>query len=181
MIQVSWIIPEKGIGDLLRAAQIVISQNANVHFVFVGEGNYREQYTREAEAMGIANHVAWTGLIRDPFAEGVYDAADIVCQVSRWEEVFGWVIAEAMAYGKPILGTRVGGIPELVKDAESGFLVERGDIVAMADRILTLVREPALREQMGKAGAEAVDVSFNLHKSVGRLLELYGLSGVGPS
>jgi len=175
--QVSWIIPEKGIPDLLEAARLVLQQDENVQFVFVGEGEYREQYAKDASAMGLGDHVTWTGMIQDPFGEGVYDAADIVCQVSNWEEVFGWVIAEAMAYGKPILGTRVGGIPELVTDQQSGFVVDRGDSRAMAEKILTLAANPQLRQRMGKVGSEAVAARFDLRTNVRKLVDLYGISG----
>jgi glycosyltransferase involved in cell wall biosynthesis len=175
VVQVSWIIPEKGIVDLLKAARAVIAKNPNVHFVFVGEGAYREEYTRAAEAMGIGDHITWTGLIKDPFGEGVYDVADIVCQVSNWEEVFGWVIAEAMAYEKPIVGTRVGGIPELVEDSVSGYLVDRGDDGAMAERILTLAGDPGLRRQMGQRGKEIAHEKFDLAKSVTQLIDCYGI------
>ena len=171
----SWIIPEEGIVDLLRAARSVVSQDPNVQFVFVGEGAYRDQYQREAEAMGIADHVTWTGLVKDPFGEGVYDAADIVCQVSNWEEVFGWVIAEAMAYGKPIVGTRVGGIPELIEDGVSGYLIDRGDDGAMAEKILNLVSDAELRKQMGNHGRQRTNEKFNLSRSVQRLIECYGV------
>lgn len=177
--QVSWIIPEKGIVELLEAARLVLQKNEKVQFVFVGEGAYREQYAKQADAMGLGDHVTWTGLVKDPFSEGVYDAADIVCQVSNWEEVFGWVIAEAMAYGKPIVGTRVGGIPELIADEQSGFVVDRGAVEAMANRILTLVSDPHLRSRMGRAGSEAVSDRFDLRVNVGKLIDLYGLNGSG--
>ena len=175
VVQVSWIIPEKGIVDLLKAARAVIDQNPDVQFVFVGEGDYREQYSREAESMGLGDHVTWTGLIKDPFGEGVYDVADIVCQVSNWEEVFGWVIAEAMAYGKPIVGTRVGGIPELIENSVSGYLVDRGDDGAMAVKILTLAADGGLREQMGQQGQRIAREKFDLSKSVAQLIECYGI------
>ncbi|MCU1266075.1 MAG: glycosyl transferase, group 1 [Acidobacteria bacterium] len=175
VVQVSWIIPEKGIVDLLKAARTVIAQNPDVHFVFVGEGAYREEYTRAAEAMGIGDHVTWTGLVKDPFGEGVYDVADIVCQVSNWEEVFGWVIAEAMAYEKPIIGTRVGGIPELIEDSVSGYLVDRGDDQAMAEKILRLAADADLRKQMGKRGKIIAHEKFDLAKSVAKLIECYGI------
>ncbi len=175
VLQVSWIIPEKGIPDLLKAARLVLEKDANVQFVFVGEGAYREQYTKEAVAMGLGDHVTWTGLVLDPFAEGVYDAADIVCQVSCWEEVFGWVIAEAMAYSKPVLGTRVGGIPELIEDNESGFLVDRGDTIAMFQKVLLLASDPNLRRRMGQAGRQITNRKFNLKQNVGRLIDCYGL------
>ena len=175
VLQVSWIIPEKGIPELLRAAQQVLSKTDKVQFVFVGEGEYREQYMKDAEAVGLGDHVTWTGMVEDPFGEGVYDAADIVCQVSNWEEVFGWMIAEAMAYQKPIVATRVGGIPELVSDGESGYLVERGDIVATAEKILLLAEQPGLRRQMGQAGWQITSEKFALNRNVAQLIHSYDL------
>ena len=175
VVQVSWIIPEKGIPDLLKAAALVVPRNPNVHFVFVGEGAYREQYMTDTEKAGLAGHVTWTGLVEDPFSEGVYEAADIVCQVSNWEEVFGWMIAEGMAHGKPIVATRVGGIPELVADGVSGFLVERGEVPAMAEKILMLAGDAGLRERMGRAGAESARAKFNLERNVSQLVGIYGL------
>ena len=175
VLQVSWIIPEKGVLDLLAAARVVVSRNPNAHFVIVGDGAFREEYTRKAVELGLGDHVTWTGLVEDPFTAGVYDAADIVCQVSRWEEVFGWVIAEAMAYRKPVIATRVGGIPELVSDESSGFLIERGDVEKLAERVLALIGDPARRHAMGIAGREAVDAKFDLRKNVAQLVGAYGI------
>jgi glycosyltransferase involved in cell wall biosynthesis len=128
-----------------------------------------------APGRGLGGNITWTGLIENPFAEGVYAAADVVCQLSRWEEVFGWVIAEAMATGKPLVATRVGGIPELVEHGETGFLVNRGDAGAAASSILTLLRDPDLRERMGCAGRKRAAERFNLTENVGRVVELYGI------
>ena len=178
VLQVSWIIPEKGIPDLLKAAEMVVARNQNVQIVFAGEGAYRDQYTKEAESAGLGDHVTWTGLVEDPFGEGVYEAADIVCQVSNWEEVFGWMIAEGMSYGKPIVATRVGGIPELVTDCESGYLVERGDTAQMAERILALAADCHLRRKMGQAGRLTAETHFDLRKNVARLIDLYGLAEI---
>lgn len=174
--QVSWIIPEKGIADLLAAAGLVIAQNPDVHFAFVGEGAYRERYTNQTAELGLEGHVTWTGQIDDPMAKGVFAAADVVCQVSRWEEVFGYVIAEAMSCSKPLVATRVGGIPEIVEDGRTGFVVERGDVRAMADRILELAADRDLRDRMGLAGREATEDKFDLERNVERVLESYRIS-----
>lgn len=174
VVQVSWVIPEKGISDLLETARLVIAHNPNVQFVIVGEGAYRQQYTRDATAMGLRDHITWTGMSRDPFGEGVFDAADVVCQMSRWEEVFGWMIAEAMAHGKPVVATRVGGIPELITDGASGYLVERGDAEAASSRVLELLRDPRLRASMGQAARETVSAKFDLRKNVAQLMRAYG-------
>jgi glycosyltransferase involved in cell wall biosynthesis len=174
VVQVSWIIPEKGVGDLLRVAQLVSAKSDNVHFAIIGEGPYREQYMKESEAMGLQNTISWTGLIKDPFGEGVFDAADIVCQLSRWEEVFGWMIAEAMAYGKPIVATCVGGIPELVTD-ETGFLVAPDDISAASEAVLRFAQSPELRSKLGRGGKEKIESNFALRERVGQLIGVYGI------
>jgi glycosyltransferase involved in cell wall biosynthesis len=175
VLQVSWIIPEKGIPELLQVARQVLSKTDKVQYLLVGEGAYREQYMKEAQAIGLGDHITWTGMVEDPFAEGVYDVADIVCQLSNWEEVFGWMIAEAMAYQKPIVATKVGGIPELVSDGESGFLVARGDLAETASRILQLVEKPELRRQMGQAGCQITRQKFALKQNVTQLISLYDL------
>jgi glycosyltransferase involved in cell wall biosynthesis len=109
-------------------------------------------------------------------AEGVYAAADVVCQASDWEEIFGWVIAEAMASKRPVVATRVGGIPELVQDGETGFLVTRRDASQLAKRILVLLKDNALRERMGLAGRRVVEAKFNLRENVTQLVRLYGIA-----
>jgi glycosyltransferase involved in cell wall biosynthesis len=174
--QVSWMIPEKGIADFLAAARLVLTGNRDVQFVLVGEGASREQYMKDAVEMGLEDHITWTGMVDDPFGEGVFHAADVVCQFSRWEEVFGWMIAEAMAHGKPVVATRVGGIPELVTDGVSGHLVDRGDTTAMSDRILQLLDDPELRMRMGETGRETVSLKFDLRTNVAQLIDSYGVS-----
>ncbi|HMJ26349.1 MAG TPA: glycosyltransferase family 4 protein [Pyrinomonadaceae bacterium] len=173
--QVSWMIPEKGIADFLETARLVLAQNRNVQFVLVGDGVDREQYARDAAAMGLGDRITWTGMIDDPFGEGVFLAADVVCQFSRWEEVFGWMIAEGMAHGKPVVATRVGGIPELITDEISGYLVGRGDALAMSDRILKLLADPDLRDRLGASGRDVVARKFDLRKNVAQLIASYGI------
>ena len=177
--QVSWVIPEKGIIDFLETARIVTSQNPDVQFVVVGEGAYREEYMKLAVEMGIQDRVTWTGMVEDPFSEGVFEAADVVCQFSRWEEVFGWMIAEAMAHGRPVVATRVGGIPELVQNAKSGYLVDRGDTQAMSQQVLTLLKDADLRKRMGQTAAQITRERFNLRNNVTELISSYKLDDIG--
>ena len=173
--QVSWVIPEKGILDFLETARLITQRNRNVQFVIVGDGDYRQEYMRRAVEMGIEDRVTWTGMVEDAFGEGVFEAADVVCQFSRWEEVFGWTIAEAMAHGKPMVTTRVGGIPELVRDHESGYLVDRGDTETMANKVLTLLNDASLRKHMGSKGKNIVQQKFDLRNNVAKLISSYGL------
>src|SRR5207248_928820 len=173
--QVSWMIPEKGISDFLEMARRVHSQRQDVQFVLVGDGAHREGYMNEAAALGLGDRITFTGMIDDPFGEGVFQAADVVCQFSRWEEVFGWMIAEAMAHAKPVVATRVGGIPELIVDGASGFLVDRGEVESMSKRVLELLKGPQTRSRMGNAGRQTVLAKFNLQTNVAQLLQSYGV------
>lgn len=179
--QVSWIIPEKGIADFLETARLVLQRNRNVQFVLVGDGALRPEFMQAADSIGIGNHLTWTGMVEDPFGEGVFEAADVVCQFSRWEEVFGWMIAEAMAHGKPVVATRVGGIPELIDEGESGFLVDRGDTRAMAERVMRLLSDAELRQRLGAKGQESVQQRFSLKENVSKLIDCYQLERLGLS
>jgi glycosyltransferase involved in cell wall biosynthesis len=175
VVQASWIIPEKGVPDLLAAAQLVLARRPHTRFAFVGSGDYLESYRREADRLGVAQAVTFTGLVENPMSEGVYAAADVCCLASRWEEAFGWVLAEAMGFEKPVVATRVGGIPEVVEDGRTGFLVPGGDAPALADRILRLLEDAPLRRRLGQAGRKAVEERFGLERNVHALLGHYGL------
>ena len=173
--QVSWIIPEKGISDFLEMARRVLARTKDVQFVLVGEGAQREQYMRDAAAMGLGDHITFTGMVDDPFGEGVFHAFDVVCQFSRWEEVFGWMIAEAMAHERPVVASRVGGIPELITPGESGYLVERGDGEAMSARVLELLNDRTSRARLGQAARKTVEARFDLKTNVAELIKAYGI------
>ncbi|HMC61957.1 MAG TPA: glycosyltransferase family 4 protein, partial [Candidatus Solibacter sp.] len=173
--QVSWLIPEKGVDDLLAAARDVVAAEPRAHFLLAGEGAHRPNLEQAARDLGIQAHVTFTGVVSDPLADGLFAASDVVCQMSRWEEVFGYVNAEAMASGKPLVGTRVGGIPEIVDHGKTGYLVDRRDTSAMACRILELLRDPDLRRRMGEAGRQRAVEKFNHKTNVAQLVKLYGI------
>jgi glycosyltransferase involved in cell wall biosynthesis len=172
--QASWMIPEKGIADLIDAARIVLDRIPQAHFLLAGEGKHRGEYMARACDLGMEQHFTWTGLVHNPVADGLYAAADVVCQVSRWEEAFGWVIAEAMAASRPLVATRVGGIPELVADGANGFLVPVRAPEQIAKRVIQLLDDPALRARMGAAGRLAAEQKFDLSRNLDALMRAYG-------
>ena len=174
--QASWLIPEKGIPDLIEAVRLARASEPRLHLVLAGDGPQRGAYEALVASSGLKEHVTWTGLVEDPFGEGLFDAADVVTQLSRWEEAFGYVIAEAMATERPVIGTRVGAIPELVVHEETGFVVDRGDSAAAAAAMLMLARDPALRASMGRAGRARARELFDLRTNVRQAVKLLGLS-----
>jgi glycosyltransferase involved in cell wall biosynthesis len=107
--------------------------------------------------------------------DGVYAATDVFCLASRWQEAFGWVLAEAMVFEKPVVATRVGGIPEVVEDGRTGLLAAPGDVAGLADRLIRLLNDPALRLRMGQAGRKTAAEKFDLRRTVAEVLSLYRL------
>jgi glycosyltransferase involved in cell wall biosynthesis len=110
-----------------------------------------------------------------------YRMFDVFVGPSVWNEPFGMVIVEAMASGLPVIATRGGGIPEIVKNGETGFLIARGDAAGLAEAITSLLENDELRESMGRAGRKRALQLFKWEKVAEHLLSLYHeFSSVSP-
>jgi glycosyltransferase involved in cell wall biosynthesis len=172
VMQVSWLVPDKGIDVALRAAAIAIAQQPSLHFVFCGEGSHQAEYEKLAGALGIADHVTWTGQVQDLIGGGAFQAADVLIQCSQWQEAFGFSVAEGMAAGLPIIASRIGGLPELVSVGENGFLFEPSSSAELAQHILHLQADPELRKRMGESSRKMVAEHFDLRVCVSRWVDL---------
>lgn len=175
ILQLSWLIPEKGLEDLLQAAKLVLQEYPDARFVIGGEGSFQMQLEKLADELGIADSVIWAGFLESPMESGLFDAADIVCQLSRWEEAFGYVIAEGMSFCKPVVATAVGGIVEVVTDGETGLLGPRRDPRSAARNICRLLADPVLRRQFGEAGRRKVQDLFDIVDRVAEMLEYFDI------
>jgi glycosyltransferase involved in cell wall biosynthesis len=152
----------KGVADFIAMARKLPDPSAR--FLIAGEcrdpkqfpGSYSEQ---DLEAMAAGDtRIRYIGYVKD--VENVYQTADIVVVPSRWQEPLGLINLEAGACRKPIVATRVGGIPEVVEDGVNGYLVEPCDVDTLAARVGTLIADPALRARMGEAGRLRVERDF---------------------
>ena len=171
-MQVSWLVPDKGIDVALRAAAIAIAQQPSLHFVFCGEGSHQAEYDRLAKELGIESQVTWTGQVQDLIGGGAFQAADILIQCSQWQEAFGFSVAEGMAAGLPIIASRIGGLPELVRVGENGFLFEPTSFSELAQHILHLQADPGLRRRMGEHSRKMVAEHFDLNVCVTQWVDL---------
>jgi glycosyltransferase involved in cell wall biosynthesis len=119
----------------------------------VGEQGYEAEVRRLAEAQGLGDSVVFTGFQKE--VAPWYRAMDIVVNCSIRPESFGRTLLEAMACGKAVVGPNAGGIPEFVQPGKTGLLYEMGNADALAEAVLSLLREPAWRQNLGTAGHEA--------------------------
>jgi glycosyltransferase involved in cell wall biosynthesis len=163
---------EKGPTILARAAVSIAKAFPEALFVFTGGGNELsaiERFFREAE---LSNRVRLLGFRIDaPRVAAVYDVAVVP---SVFSEPFGIVVIEAMAWAKPVIGSRTGGIPEIIVDGKTGILVESGDSQMLAKALSELLASPARRIEMGRAGFERVTEQFTRKAMFNGYERLYG-------
>jgi L-malate glycosyltransferase len=177
------ICERKGLMELLEAFEQIYTAAPGARLAIVGkavfahEEQYRQALLKQVETSGIGDRVHFTGERRDVSA--VLQAADLLVLNSR-HEPFGLVLVEAMSSGTPVLATRVDGIPEIVADAENGWLVESGDTHRLAARLLELSRSaPALNKVADVAHRETCP-RFSLTRFKGELHSFYAQLSAVP-
>ena len=164
--------PKYGVGYLVLAAKLVLKVREDVLFVIGGEGPLRRCYQALAERLGISSNVIFPGRIPQELAPLYYAASDIVV-VPSLQEAWGLVATEAMACGKPVVASRVGGLPDQVVDGYNGFLVPPRDPRALADRILYLLENPSEAKRMGLNGRKLAEERFDIENRVNEVVKLY--------
>jgi len=138
----------------------------NIHLTIGGEGYLRKKLETYAHSKGLSERVTFLGAVPYHLTPVWYSAADVYVQPSIIDsggntEGLGMTPMEALACETPCVGTRVGGIPDVIKDGESGFLVNPEDPAALADRITTLLQNKDLIKKMGRRGRQIVRENFS--------------------
>src|SRR5215213_5610332 len=141
------LVPIKNIPLLLEAAALARKEDPDIRVVLVGDGALREELEARAEALGLGQAVTFAGWRRD--LASVYAELDAVV-ISSHNEGTPASLIEAMASGRPVIATRVGGVPDLIVDGETGRLVPPGDVEALAAALLELFREPERTARMAE-------------------------------
>lgn len=161
--------PVKRVTDVVRVFKKV-SDQIPARLIMVGDGPERLSAIGVARQLGITDRIRWLGT--NETLEQVLPCADLVFQPSEHES-FGLVPLEAMACEVPVLGTRSGGVTEVVEDGETGYLCEVGDIEAMTARALDILTNPELATKMGRKGRERADRLFSKQAIVDEYEALY--------
>lgn len=163
--------PVKNHAMLVRAAAQLAARWPCVHWVFIGEGAERPALEHAAREAGIADRVHLPGHVaHEPGLPGIFDIAVLASR----EEGFPNYVVEAMAAGRPIVATQVGGVADAVVEGETGLLVPSGDAERLAAGVATLLREPSLQVSMGAAGQRRARERYHadvVMRTLGRLYE----------
>lgn len=168
------VTPAKGVGELLEAAAALAPHHPQLRLVLAGEGSAAEiGWARErASELGIGERVQWPGWLDGTARDAELARAWLFCLPSHAEGL-PMAMLEAMAAGCPVVASRVGGIPEALRDGVDGLLVDAGDAPALARTLGRVLDEPALRRKLAQAGRQRIELKYSTDIVCGRLAAIY--------
>jgi colanic acid/amylovoran biosynthesis glycosyltransferase len=173
----------KGQEHLVEACRLLIAQSVDVVCRLVGDGPDRSMLARRIAEAGLEHRVVLPGARTQPQVAADLVAADVLVAPSvptrqGRREGIPVVLMEAMSSGLPVVASELSGIPELVEDGVSGLLVPPGDATSLAAALRALYEDPALRRRLGESGRRRVLAEFDIKRSVGELIQGFGLERV---
>jgi glycosyltransferase involved in cell wall biosynthesis len=167
---VAALVPHKGQRHFIEAAALVVRKVPDARFVIAGEGELRPALERQIKEHRLEKHVVLAGFRPDVLS--LHKAFDIFV-MSSITEGLGTSLLDAMAAARPVVATATGGIPEVVDDGVTGFLVAPRDDRAMADAIVRLLKDGDLRQRMGLAGLKRARERFSAERMLRDTLRVY--------
>ncbi len=166
----------KGIETVIRALPAIRAAFPSARYAVAGIGSRRGALEALVSELGLADAVRLLGFVPDDDLPSLYNAADLFVLASRRYDLlvegFGIAIVEASASGLPVIASRSGGIPEAVREGETGFLVDPDDPAAVAASAIRLLGDDALRRHMGAAGRAAVETHYNWDRVAADLIRI---------
>jgi colanic acid/amylovoran biosynthesis glycosyltransferase len=180
IIAVGRLIPKKGFGDLIRACALLARRGKSFRCEIIGEGPLENKLRQQIDELRLQNDVVLTGakpqtqLRRQLVAANAFVLPSVIDPDGGMDNL-PTVIMEAMATGLPVVSTNIGGIPEMVIENETGFLVQPGDTAAMAAAIDRVINDSSLAARLGHFGFERARARFSIEKNVRELCALLTL------
>jgi len=162
--------PEKGHALFLEMCSRIAARRSSTMFLVVGHGPLREALERDARSRGLTDRVRFLGLRDD--MHHIYSATDVLTLCSTTEGLPN-VVLEAFAYRRPVVATRVGGVPDLVADGRTGVLVESGDVEALTAGVMRMLEDRDLAAACGNAGRRLIETSYDFKARTAAVESLY--------
>ena len=178
IVSVGRLVAFKGFDDLIDACSELARRRIEVVCDIIGDGPQRETLQAKIEQLDLSSRVNLLGSLSQGAVLKKLQAADIFALPSTTDaqgatDVFPTVILEAMASARPVVSTRLAGIPELVVDGQTGILAPPGDSIALAHALRQLLRDPDLRLRFGNAGRARIEQNFRIEETVAPLIKLF--------
>lgn len=171
IVFLGWLIPEKGLYDLLTVFERLVEEGYDIHLAIGGKGDEEKLFARLSNPI-LKDCVDYLGWIGDGQKDRLLKTSDIFVLPS-YGEAMPMSILEAMAYGLPVISTKVGAIPEQIEDTVSGYLLQPGNIEDLYLRLKTLILDRDLRVRMGQVGRRRIEEAFDIRKNFQKISLIY--------
>ena len=184
IVAIGRLIPKKGFANLIRACALLVEHGRPFRCEIFGDGPLESQLRGQVEELGLQEFVQLPGPkpqheLRERLARASVFVLPSVPEAEGGMDNLPTVIMEAMATGLPVVSTRIGGIPEMVIDNETGFLMRPDDPVALADAIEKVINDRSLGQKLGQAGHGRAQKLFSIEKNVRDLCALVNAHRTG--
>lgn len=160
LLTITRLVPRKGIDMVIQALEKVCREVPDAHYLVIGDGDDKARLEDLVKKHELDEMVTFTGRIPYSDLNNYYNSGDLFVMPSRTQypdvEGFGIVFLEANSCGLPVIGSDSGGIPSAIKDGQTGYIIPEGDADALADKIISLFKDPDLSYAIGKKGRERV-------------------------
>ncbi|HYT05866.1 MAG TPA: glycosyltransferase family 4 protein [Gemmatimonadales bacterium] len=171
LLTVARLEPHKGVDTVIKALPAILEQAPTVRYAVAGAGPAREPLEKLARKTGVADRVRFLGQVGERDLPALYNVASVYVGASRRAERigvegFGIALVEAAACGLPVVAGNSGGIPDAVREGETGFLVPPEDPAALGEAVTRLLADAALARRVGAAGRRAVETYYNWDRVV---------------
>jgi len=167
------LVEDKGFDVALRAFAALVGRFPQLRLIIAGDGPARLALERQAFDLGLSSVVQFAGWVVPERVPELINGATIVVIPSRWQEAFSLVALQAAQMARPVVGTRVGGLPEVIVHGQTGLLVENEDTHALAEAIAYLLDNPQAATEMGLAGRRRAQGLFSWESHINAYDELY--------
>ena len=177
LLFVGRLVQRKGVEYLVEALALV-RESRSAELTIVGEGEWEGTIQKAVKRAGVERHVRFSGQVSEPDLRRCYEASDIfvlpaVIDAKGDTEGLGVVLLEALSFERPVIGSDVGGIPDIVRPGQTGWLTPRGDPKALAETILEVAADPERARRIARRGRAIVEQRFSLERVTEELETVY--------
>lgn len=176
MMTVARLVAHKGVDTVLRALALLKDEYPELHYAVIGTGDREDAFRQMAVELGVADRVRFLGFVPEPDLPGLLNGAELYVHTSRdtdrMIEGFGIAIVEASACGIPVIVGNTGGMPDAVREGESGIIADSEDPESVAREVKRLLDDRDLRLRLGAGGRKAVDEFYNWDRVVSAMWDI---------
>lgn len=164
---------EKGLQNIINIMPNIIDSYPSCILNVAGDGPDKEKFLKMSKELNIENNVKFYGKVNWKKLKSLYQKATVIVVPSIWFEAFGLVVLESMAFGKPVIASKIGGLPELILNGKTGFLVKPNDSVEIKDKIFKILSNKKLALNMGKNAKKICFKKYGPKIHYKKLMEIY--------